>query len=277
MYIGGPEHAVLHLLYVRFLAMVFHDCGMLHFSEPFLRFRSHGLITKDGAKMSKSRGNVVSPDEYIRIYGADAVRMYLAFIAPFEQGGDFQDHGIKGMTRFLDRVWKFWKSNLENKASESGNKKISILLHQTIKKVTEDIETLHYNTAISSLMILLNVFEESPRAISKQDMQIFLKLLAPFAPHITEEMWQETAPKKKIFTSIHNSAWPLYDKKIIQAQTYTLIVQVNGKVRAKVSDIRIGASELDIKDSALQSVRAHIAEKPKKVIFIKDRLINFVV
>src|SRR3989338_5549182 len=204
MYIGGAEHSVLHLLYSRFLTMAFHDWGLLDFEEPFSTFRAHGLLIKDGAKMSKSRGNVVNPDEYIRAYGADALRMYLMFLGPFEQGGDFRDTGIRGVTRFLERVWRFAQdqsSKIPNSKLQNTNKfqipnhksqardDAERLMNQTIKKVTEDIEGLRYNTAISALMMLLNNFEAEPEAISKKHISVFLRLLAPFAPHISEELW----------------------------------------------------------------------------------------
>ena len=160
MYIGGAEHAVLHLLYSRFTAMAFYDWGLVNFEEPFKKFRAHGLLVKEGAKMSKSKGNVVNPDEYIKKFGADVLRMYLMFLAPFEQGGDFRDAGIMGIKRFLRRVNKL-VSNSTYQAVSSKNSKLERLLHQTIKKITHDIENLHFNTAISSLMILFNEMEKN--------------------------------------------------------------------------------------------------------------------
>ena len=166
--------------------MALHDWGFMDFEEPFKKFRAHGLIIKDGAKMSKSKGNVVNPDEYIANFGADTLRMYLMFLAPFEQGGDFRDSGVLGIERFLKRVWNLADNIVPVKTGTQDGKKN--LLHKTIKKVTEDIENLHYNTAISALMILLNGFDDEA---TKDDFEVFLKLLAPFAPHITEEIWRE--------------------------------------------------------------------------------------
>ncbi|MBI4132706.1 MAG: leucine--tRNA ligase [Candidatus Sungbacteria bacterium] len=271
MYIGGAEHAVLHLLYVRFLAMVFHDLGLVHFEEPFKQFRAHGLLIKDGAKMSKSRGNVVNPDEHIRAYGADALRMYLMFLGPFEQGGDFRDTGIKGITRFLERIWKLVS---EKKYSGSGDT-LQSAVHKTIQKVTADIATLQYNTAISALMILLNNFEENPNQTSEAQIKIFLKLAAPFAPHITEELWHELGETQ----SIHRSAWPQAEEQYLKAETQMLVIQVNGRVRDRV-EIETGIGEDAVRDMVLErpKVRAWVREQPvKKFIYIPGRIVNIVV
>ncbi len=278
-YIGGAEHAVLHLLYVRFLAMAFYDWGLIHFEEPFKKFRAHGLLIKDGAKMSKSRGNVVSPDDYIRAYGADALRMYLMFLGPFEQGGDFRDTGIRGITRFLERVWKLI-SNFEFsifKKVPSSKSEIQKTLHQTIKKITEDIENLHYNTAISALMVLLNNFEEQGEEVGREDIKIFLKLLAPFAPYITEELWQNLNKSKK-FSSLHKEKWPIYNSRLIKEDIFELVVQVNGKVRGLVK-MPVGVSEKEAKKAALtlDNIKQHLKAEPRKVIFIPNKLLNFVV
>lgn len=287
MYIGGAEHSVLHLLYTRFLTMVFNDWGLIGFEEPFKKFRAHGLLIKDGAKMSKSRGNVVNPDEYIRSYGADALRMYLMFLGPFEQGGDFRDTGIRGITRFLERVWKLAVAKLQmpnakytdrkrenNSAFSIQHSALQKIVHKTIKKVTEDIENLQYNTAISSLMVLLNEFETQKEGVGRKEREIFLKLLAPFAPHITEEMWVMLGNKK----SVHISDWPKYDKRCLVEETFQLVVQINGKVRAMVA-AKIGAGEEEVRDLAMknEAVKRYVTGVPRKVIFVKDRLVNFVV
>ncbi len=276
MYIGGAEHSVLHLLYVRFVALALRDMKLLNFlsktGEPFPLFRAHGLLIKDGAKMSKSKGNVVNPDEYIKRFGADAFRMYLMFLAPFEQGGDFRDQGILGVTRLLDRIRKF-KETLGGKFGTKKDTSVNQLLHQTVKKVTEDIESLHYNTAISALMILFNKFEEV-KVVTKDQYKTFLNLLAPFAPFLSEELWVETGEKK----SIHQSPWPHYNPHLIIAETFPLVVQVNGKHRATVQTER-GIRESEARTLALghSAVNKAIGGKtPKKVIYIKDRLINFV-
>ncbi|TSC69512.1 MAG: leucyl-tRNA synthetase [Parcubacteria group bacterium Gr01-1014_66] len=280
-YIGGAEHSVLHLMYARFLTMALHDAKLLHFEEPFPKFRAHGLITKDGAKMSKSKGNVVNPDDYIRIYGRDAVRMYLAFLAPFDQGGDFRDTGIRGITRFLERVWKFFAHRAveqKNRMPLHAEKRhlLKHMIHKTIQKVTDDIETLHYNTAISALMILLNTLEEYPEAITNEYQEIFLKLLAPFAPHVTEELWQQIHPVKK-FASIHHEPWPKFNPRFTRDETFELVVQVNGKIRGRIT-LPMGSSENHaVKHAcALKTVKPYLSGKPRKAIFIPNRLINFV-
>jgi len=275
MYIGGAEHSVLHLLYSRFIAMAFHDQGLLSFDEPFTRFRAHGLLIKEGAKMSKSKGNVVNPDEYVKRFGADALRMYLMFVAPFEQGGDFRDTGILGVVRFLERVWKL-TNNLQPTINKQENAiEIKKSIHRTIKKVTEDIENLHYNTAISALMILLNDLEKNQKSLVINHLLLFLKLIAPFAPHITEELWHELGEKG----SIHLSAWPEFDPQLIKEEEFDLVVQINGKHRDTVR-VRMGISQKEAEALVLQAPRIKellIGKPIKKTIFVPNRLINFVV
>lgn len=285
MYIGGPEHAVLHLLYARFLAMVFNDWELIHTEEPFKKFFAHAHITRNGAKMSKSRGNIVSVDDYVPIYGADAGRIYLMFLGPFEQGGDFNDTGIKGITRFLERVWKFvnyklqitnYKQNIKSKLQITN---MTRTLHKTIKKVTEDIEGLQYNTAISALMILLNEFEKKPEEVEESHLSVFLRLLAPFAPYMSEELWQNCFRfQVSNFSSIHCEPWPKYNPKFIQEDTFELVVQVNGKVRDKFK-VPVDISEKEVIRLTLKRERvANIIGivKPRKVIFVPGRLINIV-
>jgi len=288
MYIGGAEHSVLHLLYVRFLAMAFHDWNMVPFSEPFTKFRSHGLITKDGAKMSKSKGNVVNPDEYIATYGTDTMRVYLAFMAPLDQGGDFRDAGIAGITRFLNRVWNLVHEKLQAKNEKQQRKnqsnELQKIIHKTIKKVAEDIENLQYNTAISALMILLNELEANADLVSRDDLAIFLKLLAPFAPHITEELWQQyVATSYKLqatsFRSIHREPWPRYDKKMLREDVCEFVVQINGKVRdtftapADISEQE--AIRLTLEREKIKLIVS--GREPKKIIFVPGRLVNVVI
>ncbi|MDP3974884.1 MAG: class I tRNA ligase family protein [Candidatus Jorgensenbacteria bacterium] len=267
LYTGGAEHSVLHLLYVRFIAMAFHDLGFLPFEEPFPKFRAHGLLISEGTKMSKSKGNVVNPDEYIGKYGADALRMYLMFLAPFEQGGDFRDEGIRGMVRFLERVWRLFQHQ-----PVGERELLTRLFHKTTKKVTEDIEGLQYNTAISALMVLVNEMESS--GASSKMREGFIKLLAPFAPHLAEELWHQMEHSD----SIHRAPWPTYDEALIQESTFPLVVQVNGRYRATIPAPRGIVKEKaealareDIKIGALLE-----GKKVKKVIYVKDRLINFV-
>ncbi|TSC68908.1 MAG: leucyl-tRNA synthetase [Parcubacteria group bacterium Gr01-1014_66] len=288
MYIGGKEHSVLHLLYARFLAFAFYDWKMTHFKEPFVKFRSHGLVTKDGTKMSKSRGNVVSPDEYIAAYGADAMRMYLAFMAPLDQGGDFCDVGIAGITRFLNRVWKIVsekrKTKNEKQQSRIKNNALQKAIHKTIKKVGDDIESLQYNTAISVLMMLLNEFEKNVEIVNRDDIAIFLKLLAPFAPHITEELWQMYFTKNyklktKNFSSVHREPWPVYQKKFLREDTREFAIQINGKLRDTfTAPAGIKEQEATRLTLAREKVKLFLAgREPKKIIFVPGRLVNIVV
>lgn len=255
IYIGGAEHSVLHLLYARFVGMALHDWDITAFDEPFTKFRAHGLLIKDGAKMSKSKGNVVNPDEYIERFGADTLRTYLMFLAPFAQGGDFRDQSLLGVHRFLNRVWDMKAGNASDVSERA--------LHAAIKKVTEDIEGLHYNTAVSALMICLRTFEESGASVDQ--LKRFLQLLAPFAPHMTEELWH--APGE--VSSIHHSVWPEYDLSLLTEDEFDLVVQINGKkkaiVRAKTGIDQAGAEVL-----------AGIVGA-KRVIFVPDRLINFII
>src|SRR3990167_5468916 len=402
MYIGGAEHSVLHLLYSRFLTMVFADLGLVSFEEPFAKFRAHGLLILRGAKMSKSRGNIVNPDDYIAKYGADTLRCYLMFCGRFEQGGDFIDSGIAGVHRFLKRVWRMvsaWSENSENsesqkigtlgKLSDSEDQRVRIsgksdnlkhrftdspthrqtesseysdyLMHKTIKKVTEDIESLSYNTAIAALMEWLNFLEDkvsrsvenhargpvttflpasarsdqktdvdekdqadlravgnpSSRAtprdfrfirqdsktqhslvlsevegslITREELETLLLLLAPFAPHMSEELWQRLraakittddqriSADKNQWKSINMEPWPKYDEKLAKAAKIELVIQVNGKVRDKVS-IDAGISEDEAKKVALTSekIQKYVSGKRNRMIYVAGKLINFVV
>jgi len=256
MYIGGQEHAVLHLMYARFITMALKDMGHISFDEPFNKFRAHGLVIKDGSKMSKSKGNVVNPDEYFKAYGADTLRMYLMFLGPFSEGGDWQDNGILGISRFLNRVWN----------AKTGSA-LEILQHQTIKKVTEDMEGLRYNTAIAALMEYFNetaVIDET-----------LLLLLSPFAPHITAELWERSGYKG----NMHEQAWPRYDAKKIIEKKIRLVLQINGKVR-DVVEVDADISEKDAKELALQSEKMQkwlVDKKVKKIIVVPGKLVNIVV
>ena len=272
MYIGGAEHAVLHLLYSRFITMAFSDFGHLSFEEPFLKFKAHGLITKDGAKMSKSKGNVVNPDEYFEAFGADVMRLYLAFLAPFEQGGDFRDGGISGITRFLDRVWRMGE-RISGQKTVRTNPLAEKSIHKAIKKVSEDIESLRYNTAISALMICINDIENAP--VSLKDWKAFLQLLAPFAPYMTEELWSKTKERG----SVHRSRWPSYNKVYLEEQVVTIVIQINGKTRDTV-EVSRGRTEAEIEKEVLgrEKVKAYLNGKnPQKIIHVPNRLINIVI
>lgn len=271
MYIGGTEHSVLHLLYARFLGMVFHDWGLTNFEEPFTSFRAHGLITKDGAKMSKSKGNVVNPDEYLAAYGSDALRMYLAFLAPLEQGGSFSETGIRGITRFLERVWKFYDGA---KFAVTTDGALGRALHRAIAKVTKDIGALQYNTAISALMVILGAFAGNRASVSRGDALVFLQLLAPFAPHLAEELWAGM----KQTGSIHRSAWPEADPRLLAAATAMIVVQVNGRVRDRI-EVPVGLAEAEVRSRALAlpKVKAELGGREVgKFIYVPGRIANIV-
>ena len=270
MYIGGQEHAVLHLMYSRFITMVLRDLGFINIEEPFKKFRAHGLLTKEGAKMSKSKKNVVNPDDYYKKYGADVLRMYLMFLGPFIQGGDWQDKGIIGIWRFLNKVW-----NLQIKLKpQAKNPKMEALVQKTIKKVTGDIEGLKYNTAISTLMILTNGLVKE-KELSVKYYQLLITLLSPFAPYLTEELWQRAGGKD----SIHNQKWPKYDSKLTEEEKVILVIQVNSKIRDKI-EVEANVPEEKAKELAIsrEKVKNWILDKKiKRVIFVKGKLINIVI
>ena len=272
-YIGGNEHAVLHLLYSRFVTMALQELGHLHFEEPFPKLRAHGLIIKDGAKMSKSRGNVVIPDAYIQKWGADTIRMYLMFLGPFQEGGDFRDTGIVGIRRFLEKIW----STVHDVAATDQQPlpaEVRRKLHETIRKVTVDTERLDYNTAIAAMMEYVNLVREQG-AGSRQALEPLLVMLAPYAPHLAEELWAVLGHDRTIFAA----SWPGYDEALAAAGQVEIVVQVNGKVRGRVTVSR-GATEAHVLEQALkdESVRRFVNGQPvRKTIYVQDRLLNLVV
>lgn len=295
IYIGGAEHSVLHLLYSRFMTMFLHDLHMISFEEPFSRFFAHGLLIKEGAKMSKSKGNVIIPDEYIQKYGADTLRSYLMFLGPFSQGGDFYDTGIEGMNRFLKRVWKLLSQSLiENSQLKIENMSSARVMHKTIKKVTEEVEALRYNTAIASLMEWYNylnaTLKEHNEKLSLEEVSVFLKLLAPFAPHMTEELWQTLVSGKKAdskssivnrqFSSIHLSSWPEYDLKLLEEESITIIVQINGKLRGNLIVDRSKTSDQAHIEQAVQDdlslQKYFVGKSVQKIVYVSGKVINFV-
>ena len=273
-YIGGNEHAVLHLLYARFLAMALHDLGYLDFDEPFLKFRAHGLIVKDGAKMSKSRGNVVIPDEYLARWGADTFRMYLMSLGPFQEGGDFRDAGISGPRRFLDKVWELVRRCVSEDAIGEITHPVMVKWHQTKQKVTQDIEDLKYNTAIAALMELLNVLR-GVQCYERKVVEDMLVMLAPFAPHFAEECWERFGHEHSIF----DAAWPSWDPALLVEDQTEVVVQVNGRTRSKVQVPR-DADEATVVAAALadEKIQRHLAGKAvRKRIYVPNRLVNLVV
>lgn len=274
LYFGGAEHAVLHLLYSRFVTKVLHDLKFLAFDEPFLKFFAHGLMIKDGAKMSKSRGNVVNPDEYIAKFGADALRLYVMFLGPMDASPDFRDSGIEGMERFVGRLWKLFNGG---KGVLSRNKTLISKLNQTIKKVTEDMYNFKYNTAIASIMELVNVMEKQD-SVDSESLGVLCRLVAPFVPHLAEEVWVEILGQP---FSVHKAKWPEYDDSLIVSDTVNIIIQINGKVRSQLTlNTQLATDEQGVRKLALEdekTVKWLGGKDIKKVVFVAGRLINFVV
>ncbi|MEK7165679.1 MAG: class I tRNA ligase family protein, partial [Patescibacteria group bacterium] len=313
-YIGGAEHTVLHLLYTRFVYMALRDWGVLDVAEskdgsfdpdePFKRFYAHGLIIKDGAKMSKSKGNVVIPDEYIKLFGSDTLRTYLMFLGPFEAGGDFRDTGISGMYKWLSRVWRLVhdSANNSNKKSYLDSQAGKKILAKTIKGVSRDMEQLRYNTAIAKLMEYTNWWMDQKDQVSNSSVESFLKLLAPFAPHMSEELYQELtthnpptfakAPAGKQLTthnaqlkthnwSIHTQHWPAFDPELVKEEEVTIIIQINGRMRDSiVMTIQNGNEQNYVEQTARSSAKVKKwldNDKIRKIVFIPGKLINFVI
>jgi len=286
-YIGGVEHAILHLLYSRFITKVLSDLGYVGFDEPFKRLFTQGMIIKDGAKMSKSKGNVVSPDDLIKKYGADTVRLYTLFIGPPEKDAEWSDKGVEGAYRFLKRVWHM--GEILEKAPDSGGDgeardELIRKMHQSIKKVTDDIdEGFHFNTAISAVMELVNLMYVTmdkkggdcyDRKCLEEVIRNMILLLAPFVPHIAEEMWGSLGEDKSVF----RSSWPSYKEDLLFADTVVLPVQINGKLRGKV-EVPRGASEDEIKQavSGDDKIKEWLEGKEvRKWIILQDKLVNIV-
>jgi leucyl-tRNA synthetase len=280
LYNGGMEHTTLHLLYSRFWHKFIYDLGLVSSPEPYQKRISHGMVLGGGGvKMSKSKGNVVNPDEQIALFGADALRVYEMFIGPFGEAIPWDTQGIVGVRRWLERVWKLAYWVRENKkyliAKESRPDALEKLLHQTVKKVSEDVENIKFNTAVSALMILTNEMEKQKSLLTVGRFETFLKLLCVFTPHLAEEIWEMLGRQK----SIQSENWPRYDEDLAKAENFWLIVQVNGAVRDRIS-APTGISENKAKAMALKSnkIKRYLEGKEiKKTIYVADKLINFVV
>ncbi|MFH1473022.1 MAG: class I tRNA ligase family protein [bacterium] len=270
-YNGGMEHTTLHLLYSRFWNKFLFDLGLVSTNEPYQKRTSHGIILAEGGeKMSKSKSNVINPDSIVERYGADTLRLYEMFMGPFEQAIAWSEDALVGPRRFLEKVWK-----LKEKVN-FPNSDLSALMHPTIKKVSDDIEGMRFNTAISTLMIFVNQFDKY-QGISKSEYEILLRLLAPFAPHITEELWHRLGhPMSK---SIHLEPWPEYDEKQLETDEVTLAIQINGKIRANLTVSRTEREdEVKAKTLALPEVDKWLAGKePKRIIVVPGKIVSIVV
>jgi leucyl-tRNA synthetase len=299
-YIGGIEHAILHLLYSRFFHLVFKDLGFIKSDEPFDRLLTQGMVIKDGAKMSKSKGNVVDPDEIIQNYGADTARLFILFAAPPAKDLEWNSQGVEGCYRFLKRVWRIFDDFLSDikqagsipKSYETDSKELRELrrvTHVTIGRVTDDIQTrMQFNTAIAAVMefvnhlyafrdswVLLKDNSDGARAIVRESFDTLILLLSPFAPHIAEEMWLLLGHK----TSIVQVEWPVFNKDFTTTEELLIVVQLNGKVRQRIT-VSASASQEDIKSLALNDSKIKEQTKDqeiKKVIVVPGKLVNIVV
>jgi leucyl-tRNA synthetase len=271
-YTGGVEHAILHLLYMRFMAKALRDIGELWFDEPAIRFRYQGTIVFKGRKMSKSRGNVETPDAYVEKYGADTLRLFMMFMGPWVDGADWDAAGIEGVHRFLRRVWEMSQSQAEPPGQRDPD--VDRAVHRTIAKVTDDLQEYSFNTAVAAMMELSNVLQHARGPSRDEGVATLLLLLAPFAPYMTEELWERRGGRD----SIHRQSWPAFDPAIAAANEVTLVVQIDGKVRDRITTAA-GISQSDAEKLAKASPKVKAAldgREPERTIFVADRLVNFV-
>ena len=271
LYIGGAEHAVLHLLYSRFWHKVLYDCGVVKTKEPYQKLFNQGMILgEDGSKMSKSRGNVINPDVVVNEFGADTLRVYEMFMGPLDAMKPWSTKGVDGARRFLERIYRLFTEVVE---IDNNNKEMEKIYHQTVKKVTEDYEILHFNTAIAQMMIFTNEGYKHPK-IAQEYLEGFLKLLSPIAPHIAEELWEKLGHNE----TITYESWPTYDEEKTKDQLVTIVVQINGKVRDKI-EVEAGLDQEEIKKLALSSpkVQEYVGNNPlRKVIVVPNKLVSIV-
>ncbi|MBA7669558.1 Leucine--tRNA ligase [subsurface metagenome] len=287
IYTGGAEHAVMHLFYTRFFIKALRDMGLINFGEPFTRLFNQGVIFTERQKMSKSLGNVITPDEYVSELGADAVRAYLMFIAPWEQGGEWDDSGISGISRWLNRVWKLvlegygQGGEVSPDVRQKAGRDLQRITHQTVKRVTADLEGLRFNTMIAALMEFTNYLSKVKETGAVADsawrgsVDTLLLLLAPTAPHLAEELWQ----RRRYEYSIHNQSWPQWDEALAKDEEVTMVVQVNGKLRDRIM-VSASITEDEARQLALESpkVKSHLEGREIiKVIYVPQRLVNLVV
>lgn len=292
-YIGGIEHAILHLLYSRFFVKVLRDAGLVDYDEPFSNLLTQGMVIKDGAKMSKSLGNVVSPEEILSKYGADTARLFILFAAPPERELEWSDQGVEGSFRFLNRIWRIvqaFEAVLAQKVTEydhsnlnEADKDLRRVLHSSIKKVTNDIETrFNFNTAISTMMELVNalyVYKEAAKepnaGLIYEAISDLIKMMSPFVPHITEELWRGAIDAN---SSVHEQSWPECDEEALKVDNVEIVLQVNGKVRGRLT-VPAEATKEELEKIAMAdtNVQAHIGDATvRKVICVPGRLVNIV-
>ena len=284
-YIGGVEHAILHLLYARFFTKVFNDLGMVSVTEPFKALFTQGMIIKDGAKMSKSKGNVISPDRYYERYGADSIRLYELFIGPATDDAVWNDNGVEGTSRFLDRIWRMGTGALGTLVERETNQtdaEIIKVVHRTVKKVTRDIDRFAFNTAVSALMECSNALASWMRSDDGGNRSVFdsvfpmiVKVLAPMAPHVTHELWERAGNE----TMLATEPWPEWDEALVAVDTVTLVIQVNGKLRDRI-DVPVEITKDEVTDLALKSAKVQAildGAEPRMVIAKPPKIVNVVI
>jgi leucyl-tRNA synthetase len=286
LYTGGAEHAVMHLFYARFFLKAIRDMGLVDFDEPFTKLFNQGTIIAEHHKMSKSRGNVVTPDEYVNDLGADAVRTYLMFVGPWEQGGEWNDSSIGGVSRWLTRIWNLVLEDYQPKpeaaaGAEKARVELQRFTHQTIRKVTNDIDRLQYNTMIAALMEFTNYLNQVKEAGTvtipawNTAIEALILLLAPTTPHLSEELWALTGHTY----SVHNQDWPKWNEALAKEEEITLVVQVNGKLRDRIT-VPASISETEARQLVLASPKVKVHLEGKQVInmvYVPGRLVNLVV
>ncbi len=272
LYVGGAEHAVLHLLYARFYVKFLKDIGVVSFDEPFQRLFNQGTIYYQGAKMSKSRGNVINPDDLVREYGTDALRLYELFIGPPEVATEWDDHGIDGVFRFLSRVWRLVTDNWESNWPETVTVKRAT--HRLIYEVTERFDSFRFNTGIAQMMAYLNTISaEGDNKADRTSLAALIRLIAPMAPHIAEELWQMTGHTGSVF----ESGWPVYDPALLVEETVTIVIQINGRVKDRL-EMPKGISKEKAFAAAREASSESLAGKEiVKEIYVPEKIVNFVV